>query len=362
MREANGLPCGPLGVDEKGRGDGEDSSRFETLGRLAHRPAISRNGWPAPPRQPTAALCPSAEGFGGSARGAPSAGRAFGDAHIGEATHFPRIGGSLVAFRSGRSRAVLHQQPQALIEARPPGRPLVNPATAARKAAPQSGLTTPASSPWARRQRLRPPPRTAPSTPASGKSRRLAAAAPMRPRASRSRSVSWPLPHIRDFATDAARLTEASVIWTNARIRRAPSCGSSVRKADVAPRRRTPPRHGSWIAFRYLPAQLTHGRVCGKAPKVRRGGFAAPINCPSHAPVKACTLPDIEKTVGLGIILRLDGEHLFPVAHGGLSVVVGAATARCGFVVNMGSCCLMRGKNDRAPIRRKPWLRRDGGR
>jgi len=73
---------------------------------------------------------------------------------------------------------------------------------------PQSGLTrpsAPARSPWARRQRLRPPPRKAPSTPASGKSRRLAAAAPMRPRASRSRSVSWPLPHIRDFATDAAR-------------------------------------------------------------------------------------------------------------------------------------------------------------
>ncbi len=360
MREANGLPCGPLGVDEKGRNDGEDSSRSETLGRLAHRPAISRNGWPAPPRQPTAALCPSAEGFGGSARGAPSAGRAFGDAHIGEATHFPRIGGSLVAFRSGRS-----------------GRFYVSSASSSKPEPPDAHWSArrrpqgrqrpqrpsrPARSPWARRQRLRPPPRTAPSTPASGKSRRLAAAAPMRPRASRSRSVSWPLPHIRDFATDAARLTEASMIWTNARIRRAPSCGSSVRKADMAPRRRTPPRHGSWIAFRYLPAQLTHGRVCGKAPKVRRGGFAAPINCPSHAPVKAGTLPDIEKTVGLGIILRLDGEHLFPVAHGGVSVVVGAATARCGFVVNMGSCCLMRGKNDRAPIRRKPWLRRDGGR
>ena len=78
-----------------------------------------------------------------SARGAPSAGRAFGDALNGEATHFPQIGGSLVAFRSGRSRAVLHQQPQAC-RSPTPGRPLVSPPTAARTAAPQSGWTSPA--------------------------------------------------------------------------------------------------------------------------------------------------------------------------------------------------------------------------
>lgn len=191
MREAKGLPCGPLGVDEKRRGDGEDSSRFETLGRLAHRPAISRNGWPAPPRQPTAALCPSAEGFGGSRlrrhprearplRGAPSATSSMARPRtsLGSAARWSLS----AAVGAGR----FYISSRKLIEARPPGRPLVNPATAARKAAPQSGLTTPASSPWARRQRLRPPPRTAPSTPASGKSRRLAAGAPKRPRASRS--------------------------------------------------------------------------------------------------------------------------------------------------------------------------------
>ena len=183
MREAKGLPCGP-GVYEKRRGDGEDSSRFETLGRLAHRPRSPK--WLARPAPAThSGIVPFSRRVRrfptttASARGAPSAGRAFGDVLNGEATHSPRIGGSLVASRSGRGAGRFYISSRKLIEARPPGRPLVNPATAARKARPdpQSGLTTPASSPWARRQRLRPPPRTAPSTPASGKSRRLAASA-----------------------------------------------------------------------------------------------------------------------------------------------------------------------------------------